>query len=265
MKAICITVIIVLMLVTLSSFLSQTAPAKAQASTEKKELLVYCGITMIKPMSEITAIIEKEENCRIIITKGGSGNLLRAIKVNQVGDLYFPGSDSYIKTATNEGLIVESVNVGFNKAAIMVRKGNPKHITGDLENLANAEYAVVIGDPNSGSIGRETRKILDRRGIFENVCRNAQRLTTDSKDLVKAIKDGEADLVINWYATATWPENQGYVDTLPIDERYAVKKQLTLGILKYSKHPEIAKKVLKLASSPKGREIFNRYGLFEIN
>ena len=253
------------MLVAVSFFISQTGPAKAQASAGKKELLVYCGITMIKPMSEIAAIIEKKENCKIIITKGGSGNLLRAIKVNQVGDLYLPGSDSYIKTATNEGLIVESVNVGYNKAAIMVRKGNPKQITGDLENLANDKYAVVIGDPNSGSIGRETKKILDRRKIFEDVCRNALKLTTDSKDLVKAIKEGEADLVINWYATSTWPENRKYVDTLTIDEQYAVKKQLTLGILKYTKHPEIARKFLRFASSPEGQEIFNRYGLFEIN
>ena len=265
MKATCFTAMVVLILVALSLFISKAGPAQAQASTEKEELLVYCGITMIKPMSEIAAIIEKEENCRIIITKGGSGNLLRAIKVNQVGDLYLPGSDSYIKTAKDEGLIVESADVGYNKAAIMVRKGNPKHITNNLKNLANSQYMVVIGDPNSGSIGRETQKILDRRGIFEQVCHNARKLTTDSKDLVKAIRNGEADLVINWYATSTWPENKKYVDTLTIDDQYATKKRLTLGILKYSKNPEIARKFLDFASSPEGREIFDRYGLFQID
>ena len=35
-----------------------------------KELLIYCGITMIKPVAEIAARIESREDCRIIVTKG---------------------------------------------------------------------------------------------------------------------------------------------------------------------------------------------------
>ncbi|MGB2987641.1 MAG: substrate-binding domain-containing protein [Phycisphaerae bacterium] len=243
---------------------TRPGPSEADAATGKKQLLVYCGITMIQPMTEIARVIEQQEGCEIIITKGGSGNLLRAIKVNKVGDLYLPGSDSYIKTCKEEGLVSETVHVGYNKAALMVRKGNPKGISSDLANLVSPDYYVVIGDPDSGSIGRETKKILERRGIFEQVIANALKLTTDSKDLVNVLRDEQADIVINWYATSIWPENRPYVDALSIDEQYASKKKLVLGLLKFSEHPDIARKFLAYASSAKGRALFQEYGLFDI-
>lgn len=231
---------------------------------EKRELLIYCGITMIKPMSEIARIVEEEQGCRILITKGGSGNMLQAIEVNGVGDLFLPGSESYIKTCQARGLVKDTVLVGYNKAALMVQKDNPKHISASLDNLANPKYYVVIGDPNSGSIGRETEKILINRGLFERVARNARQLTTDSKDLMKVLKDKEADLVVNWYATSTWPENAPYVESMSIPEEYASKKRLVLGLLTTSQHPEIARAFMQTAASPRGREIFRRYGLYDV-
>jgi molybdate transport system substrate-binding protein len=240
-----------------------TASCSNQKQAKKKELLIYCGITMIRPMSEIAEIIAEQENCEIVITKGGSGNLLKSIETNKVGDLYLPGSDSYIQTCLEKGLVTESVFVGYNKAALMVQKGNPKGITADLENLANENYYVVIGNPDSGSIGAETQKILEKKGIFDEVLNNARQLTTDSKDLVGVLVDKEADLVVNWYATSVWPENAPYMDALPIDEEYASKKKLVIGLLSTSQYPDIARKFMEYAASEEGRAIFEKYGLYE--
>lgn len=259
-----VVTVVVLAAIVFCAAVAYRGPAEANATAGEKELLVYCGITMIKPMSEIARAIEEQEGCKIIITKGGSGNLLRAIKVNKLGDLYLPGSDSYIKTCQEEGLVSETVHVGYNKAAIMVRKGNPKSISNDLKNLPSPDHYVVICDPNSGSIGRETKKILERAGIFDQVLGNVSQLTTDSKDLVNVLRNKQADLVINWYATSTWPENEPYVDALAIDGQYASKKRLVLGLLTCSKHSEIARKFMAYASSEKGRALFQKYGLFDV-
>jgi molybdate transport system substrate-binding protein len=231
----------------------------------RKEILIYCGITMIKPISVIAAHIEKRENIKISIIKGGSGNLLRSIKFNRQGDLYLPGSESYIRQAMAEGLISKSVHVGYNKAAMMVREGNPKGIQQSLEALKSPNLYVVIGNPDSGSIGKETRKILISAQMYEDAMQNARELTTDSKRLIEVLKDGEADLVINWYATATWSENADLIDALPIDGRYANKKRLVLGLLTSSKHPEIASRFMDFATSDEGRRIFDHYGLYHVD
>ena len=234
------------------------------SEVEKKELLIYCGITMIKPMSDIARIIEKQENCTIIITKGGSGNLFRSIKANNVGDLYLPGSDFYIKKCLKEDIVTDTVFVGHNKAAIMVQKGNPKRITSDLNNFMKKDYYTVICNPDSGSIGKETKKIFEKRGIYKDVLDNVHELTTDSKDLILVLKDKKADLVINWYATSQWPENEPYIDVLLISDDFAEKKKLVLGLLKTSKYPEIARAFMMYAASGKGRELFKKYGLYDV-
>ncbi len=227
---------------------------------KQKELLIYCGITMIKPIMEIKSIIEKEYDCNILITKGGSGNLLTSLELNKIGDLYLPGSDSYIKKCWEQDLISDTVFVGYNRASIMVQKGNPKNITSDLNNFINKDYAVVIGNPESGSIGKETKRILTKKGIFEEVSNNALQLTTDSKKLFQVLKDKKADLVINWYSTSKWEEHKDYVTAIKIDEKYAEKKKLVIGLLKTSKHLEIAKRFMALARSKEGKEIFRKYG-----
>ncbi len=254
-----ISTFILLFLLTILSILA--ASCSSDQPETKKELLIYSGITMIHPMSEIADIIEEQENCEIIITKGGSGNLLDSIRVNQVGDLYLPGSDSYIETAVEEGLVSEHVPVGYNQIAIMVQEGNPKEITSDLMNFTNTDYYIVLGNPDSGSVGKETKRTLEAKGIYEEVINNTRRLTTDSKDLTAVLINGEADLVINWYATATWPENAPYIDAIPIDEEYAKIKQLRLGLLTTSKHPDIARKFMDYATSPEGQALFAKYGL----
>jgi molybdate transport system substrate-binding protein len=72
------------LMISISSLLSGCIKTTKQAG---RELVIYCGITMIRPMVEIAAIIKKQEGCKIVLTKGGSGNLLKSIRINGVGDL----------------------------------------------------------------------------------------------------------------------------------------------------------------------------------
>lgn len=216
---------------------------------------------MIKPMTEIKEIIEKQENCKIEITKGGSGNLLKSIEQSGVGDLYLPGAESYINTALQKDLLADTVSVGYNKLALIVQKNNPMEISADLMNLINKDYYVIIGNPNSGSVGKMTKKILQQAGIFEEVEQNAIRFTTDSKDLCQAIISKEADIVVNWYATHLWDENKEYMDVLQVPEMERSKNKLILAQLKCSKEPQIAQKFLEYATSEKGQAIFEKYGL----
>jgi len=228
--------------------------------SKRKELLIYCGITMEKPISEIAQIIEKQEDCKIFIIIGGSENLYKSFLINEVGDMYISGSESYIEKGIAYNYIIDTVFVGINKAAMMVKKGNPKNITNCLASLTNKDYKVVIGNPNSGSIGKETKKILEKKNIFNEVSNNTVYYTTDSKDLMLALKKNEADLIINWYASSTWDNNKPYVDVLNIDKEFATEKKLFLGLLKYTKYPSISKSFINYASSPKGKAIFKKYG-----
>jgi len=259
-----VQVILILGLIAISLFFIKPVLFPNQVPDQHKELLIYCGITMIKPITEIASIIEKQEGVKISIIKGGSGNLLNAIEFNGVGDLFLPGSDSYIKSAREKGLITETAHVGYNRAAMIVQKDNPKNISPTLDSMKSASYYVVIGNPDSGSIGKETKHILTSAGIFDEVLKNTVEMTTDSKRLSEVLINGEADIVINWHAVSTWGANTDFIEVLPIDEQYAQKKRLVLGLLNTSKYPIIARKLMAYASSEKGIKIFDRYGLYHL-
>lgn len=238
--------------------------AGAENTAPAKNILIYCGITMIAPMTEIANIIETQENCTIRITKGGSGNLLKSILYNQTGDMYLPGSERYYTMIdeNHDGLTLDRVLVGENKAVLLVGKGNPHEITSDLKQLTDSGIGVIIGDPESGSIGKEAEAILRRAGLFDEVISNTMILATDSKDILKAVKNGQADVGINWHATATWDDNAAYVDVVKIDPDLAKPKQLILSMLRFTEHPDICRAFMELASSEQGHAIFQNHGLY---
>ncbi len=252
--------VMLLLPVLLLMFGCDTPQYPAVEDTVKKELLIYCGMTMVKPVLELAAHFEEQENCIVKLTYGGSNHIKRSIEINQIGDLYFPGEKSFIEELSDKGIVTETSELGYNKAALFVQHDNPQKLSGDLHNLMDAHLHVVIGSDNSGSIGRETRRILEQAGIYQNVVDNALYLTTDSKGLVKAVRSKEADLVINWQAVLYLDDNNDYMTVLPIADEYIKKQPLVLGLLYYSRQKDLARKFMALASSTVGQDTFKRYG-----
>ena len=231
-----------------------------ESKTESRELLVYCGITMIQPMTEIKTNFEAKEKCRLNITKDGSGNLMRALEQSGVGDFFIPGGEFYINEVIKLGLVEDTVIVGYNRMALMVQKGNPLGIKPELSSLLNKDYYVMIGNPNSGSVGIATFHLLDKEGIFEQVRDNAVKLTSDSKDLTLALINKEADLVLNWQATYSHNDNSKYIDILKVSDCEKGKERIIMASLKSSAHPDIAKKLMAYLNTDEAQAIFKKYG-----
>jgi len=226
----------------------------------KPELLIYCGITMTEAVREAADVFEGRHRCTIKISKGGSGELLRSLTSNQVGDLFLPGEESFVETAVSRGLVTEQLRVGSNRATLMVARGNPLAIPPVLESLLVPRYRVVLGAADSGSIGRESRRVLERAGIYQPVLARAIFLTTDSKGLVQAIRDGEADLALNWHGAALDPDHAPHVSSLPLPHDVVVPHFLQMGLLRFSSRPELARRFMALAASDEGQAIFVRHG-----
>lgn len=233
---------------------------ETESTESKKEILTYIGITMAKPMIEIARKIENQDNIRIIITQGGSEDLYQNLKSSRQGDLYMSGSGTYRERHLRDGLLGDYVDVGFNQAAMIVKKDNPLNVKNDLHEMLRDDLSVVICDPESGSIGLETKNILTHAGIYQAVYDKSQYLTTDSRNLNKALRNGDADLIINWRATAFFEENKGLFDVIDLPKDVAKPKKLQLSQLRFSIEPEIAQKIMDYTVSPEGQAIFKKHG-----
>lgn len=228
----------------------------------KPTLLFYCGITMVSPMQVIATEFEKKNNCSIKIIQGGSEDLYDSLKLSKKGDLYLPGSDSYIKDYSKDGLFGKQAYVGFNQAAIFVKKGNPKKIK-SLDSLLDENIGTTLASTQSGSIGKMTKKILisyKGESFYDKAFDMALEIGTDSRSLDASLKKQEVDMIVNWIAAGVSPEAKKYITILPIDEKYAPKKSLVVTTLNFSSNKALAEKFVDFASSKRGEEIMKQYG-----
>lgn len=235
----------------------------AVAQSAKAELLLYCGITMVRPMTEIVQAFEKRENVKISIAQGGSEDLFQSAKKSGVGDWYLPGEPSYRDKHLAEGLFAEHVVVGYNQMALMVQKGNPKRVKPDPRELLRKDLTAILGNAESGSVGQEAKRILDALQIYPQAVRAAAFLAPDSRSLVNAMKKGEADATLNWRATGFFADNAARLDVIDLDTRLAKPQALLLIRLKSTQQPELAKRFQAFAAGDAGQAIFRKHGFLD--
>ena len=92
---------------------------------------------------------------------------------------------------------------------------------------------------------------------------NAIFLVPDSRNLINAIKNGNADLILNWHATTFWDNNKEFVEAIVLDDESSQKSKLVFNLLSSSKNKELSKRFMDYASSVEGREVFKKYGFLD--
>ncbi len=225
-------------------------------------LTFYCGSTMSGAMGEISKQFGAANDCDVNIIKGGSGKLWNMIKNKKDGDLFLAGSDSYKTKNIGTGFFKDEQYIGFNQAALVVAKGNPKSVSG-LTALTNEDLKVFLCDSEAGSIGKNTVSVLKKfkgADFVDEAYDNTIDVGKDAKSVTSMVAKGEADVGVTWRATAYWSGNESKVDVVEIDTKFAPQKKLVINLMSFSKHPELSKKLMKFAASPKGQAIMKSYG-----
>ena len=236
-------------------------PSVAFADT--KELLIYCGITMVKPVGEMASEFEKQHGVKVIISQGGSKDLYESLKLSQKGDIYLPGEPSYRAKYLGEGLLGDFKTIGYNQAGLFVRKGNPKNVTADVKQLLRNDLTVLVAAENQGSIGSETKRILSKAGIYDRVVNNASQVSPDSRTINAALKKGEADITLNWRATAFFPDNSPHIDVIDLPITVAEPQALLMSLVTISTHKTLAQQFIDYAASPTGQAIMRKHGFLD--
>lgn len=246
----------------LISFISiLTTPLSGRA--DEPGLLLYCGITMVRPMTELARQFEQVEKIKITISQGGSEDLYQSAKKSRLGDLYLPGEPSYRAKHLAEGLLGEYKVVGYNQMALIVAKGNPKKVQADLRELLRKDLITLLGNAVSGSVGNESKAMLDAAGLYPKVVSKAAILMPDSRGLNLAMKRGEGDITLNWRATAFFPDNIEHIDVVDLPAKIAPPQALLLNQLTFSRNPVMARKFIDFIASPSGQAVFRKYGFLD--
>ncbi len=240
-----------------------TSLISCAAWAQDQGMLIYCGITMVRPITELARSFEQREKVSIRIAQGGSEDLYQSAKKAQQGDIYFPGEPSYLDKHKAEGLLGDFKLVGYNQLALFVQKGNPKKVKPELNELLRDDLVLVIGNAESGSVGQETKQLLDKFKMYPKAVKKAAFMMPDSRSLALSFKRRDADVALSWRATAYFPDNAPFMDAIDLDPRLSVPQALLLIQLTFSKNPQMARKFIDYVASNEGQEVFRKFGFLD--
>lgn len=221
----------------------------------RQELIVYAGAGLMPPVQEALDRFSAEHHVLIKPIPSGSGLLLAQITTTRRGDVYIPGDEFYMKQAADAGFVVSQKDVAFFVPVIAVAKGNP-HGVRTLADLTDPKLRVGLGEPEHCAVGRISKLILQKQGLFEKV--KPKYTASGVPELGNAVAMGSVDAAIIWDAIARFHPND--VDVVPIPPQENVIVAIPVGVLSFSKNPELARALQDYLASPVGREIFARNG-----
>jgi len=225
-------------------------------STEE-ELMLYCAAGIRPPADELIETFGREHGVKIALDYAGSEVLLSKIKLIRRGDLYMPGDKHYVEQAAQADMILSRRSVCYWVPTILVQKGNPKKIH-RLEDLLKPGIKLGLGDPGACAIGRTSKQILEKNNIvWEDIEKNLVFQSLTVNELGMQIQAQALDAVIVWDAIAKYYGEYG--DEIPIPVENNIISTVDIGVLKFTKHQELAEKFVDFVTSEKGRQILRKH------
>lgn len=229
---------------------------------QNNQLMIYCENAIAPPIYELKKQFEKQYNCKVIIQNDCVQNLIGSINYSNKGDLFIPSSRHSFNTLRNKTKeeITDSVFLGYNRLVFMVKKGNSKGFNGKLSLLLSNNLSLIIANPETSSLGYETRKVLIEAKIYNKVLSSVVSLSTDSKGLTKSLMNNQSDLVINFASTIHINGNINDIDIIPLESKYENELEVYAGVLSSSKNRELAQSFLAYVNTSESKSILNKYG-----
>lgn len=242
--------------VTVLSALVIVGCSKDKTEAERKELVVLCGSSFVKPTEQLCSQFSAQTGIKIAATVAGSEDFLPLVKAGRKGDVLVT-HDPYLDYVTEAKALADYVHVGFVAPVVAVQKGNPKAIAG-IEDLTRPGLKVALSNPQYSTCGEMVLALLEKKGIKEAVMKNVEnRLTKGHSNLGNLLKTKAVDAVIMWNGMAhTFRES---LDVVPTPYEYDKEIRVHIIGLNYSKEPESLKKFIEFARS-RGPAIFTEYG-----
>jgi molybdate transport system substrate-binding protein len=230
------------------------------AEAKKTRLMLFVGSASKPPMVECQKVYEKlHPDVTLDILFGGSGTLLNQMRLEQIGDIYLPGSDDYMDKAEAQKAVLPATRkiVCYLVPAICVQKGNPKKIRG-LEDLARPGLTLGLAKAGAVCLGDVSEEILTSAGLLDAVRKNVLIYAASCELTQQLVQLGEVDAVIGWDSFAAWTPDK--IETVPIAAKYMRVRNVPAALTVYSTQQKAAREFIAFLTSKQGQAIFAKHG-----
>jgi len=236
------------------------AGAGLAAGAPKVRLTVFVGSASKPPAQEAKLAFEKlHPDITVDMTFGGSGMLLNQMKLEEMGDIYMPGSDDFMDKAEKQKAVVPSTRkiAAYLVPTICVQHGNPKKIK-SLQDLARPGITVGLAKAGAVCLGDVSDEILRAAGLEAQVKKNCINYAPSCELTQQMIQLGEVDAIIGWDSFKFWAPDK--IDIVQLPPKLVRVRNIPAAVAVYSKHRKEAEAFIAFLTSTKGKAIFAKHG-----
>ena len=225
------------------------------------DLMVFSGAGLIKPMEEMRKNFEKKHSVEVDVHYGSSGEIFGMVAAGQPCDVLIPGAEKYTMDALKNGWIEKDTirKLVLHLPSIAVPKGNPAEIKG-LDDLTRKGVRVSIGDPKAPAIGRVSKKMLTKAGLWKDVQPNITVLAPTVNQLLIYVALNQVDAAIIWDDLTSWAEAKGKIEVIHIDKKRNIIKTIPTAVCTRAKNKALAVKFNDYIASAEGLSVWEKWG-----
>jgi len=200
-----------------------------------------------------------------------SGSLVMGnLRITLKPDVFTAGKGSVAEKQKQHGWFADTYDYARNPLAILVAKGNPRHITG-LADLARSDVRVSMPNPAWEGIAKQIeasyRKVggeaLDHTIMQTKVADGSTFLTrVHHRQSPLRVLQGESDAAPVWSTEAYFQQQILHhpVETVAIPDAQNAVATYTAARMKNAPHEQAAKDFMAFMQSPTAAAIYRKYG-----
>lgn len=184
-------------------------------------------------------------------------------------DIFTAGKGRVLMLQKQKNWFSREVNYARNRLALMVYKGNPKHIT-SLSDLASKNIRVTMPNPHWEGIAKQIEKAYLKAGgrrllntIMVTKYHNGTTFLTHIHHRQSPVRIMKklSDVGPVWYTEAFFQKMIGNpIGMVTIPDNQNVLVTYTAASMKNAPHPEAAKDFLNFLESKSSQKIYLKYG-----
>ncbi len=230
------------------------------ASSMAGTLHVYGPSGPAPAMKEAAQVFSKANKVKVEVTAGPTPEW--KTQAGKDADLMFSGSEAmmtdFVTTFTDLDPTSEKP-LYLRPSAILVRPGNPKHITGVQDLLTPGRRILVVQGSGQGGLWEDVAGRLGNIGSVRAMRANIIKFAENSGEAKKAWQaDSSLDAWLIWNIWQT--ANPTLADVVEIEPEYRIYRDAGVALTHRGRDNRQAQAFVDFLASPKGAEIFAKWG-----
>jgi molybdate transport system substrate-binding protein len=234
--------------------------ALEKSAVKQEEIILSAAASLAEPLEVIKANFEQEHaDVKLTINFGASGTLQKQIEQGAPADLFWSAGEAQMDALEKQGLLLEGTrrDAAVNQLVLIAPANSGKELA-SFSALANRDLKkIALGAPETVPAGKYALEALQFYQVWDDV----QPKTVYGKDVKQVltyVERGDVDAGIVYYSDALGSSKVIIAATASGESHSSIV--YPLAVLKNSKHPVQAKRVLDYLTGKKAKEVLKKAG-----